>query len=70
MTDIHAKNNVEWTEEHVNLFTRNNVTNVAQCLVECKQLKFPSSNQIAKAERDIALLLKAKNKYIHNPRKR
>lgn len=65
--DIHAKRNIEWTDSHAQLFDRNGITNIASVLVECKHLKFPTSEQIEKAEKDIAKLFKQKDKFIYNP---
>lgn len=62
------KNNVEWTEEHVSMLEKNGVQNIANVLVQCKHLKFPTVEQIEKAEKELAKLDKHKTKFIHNPK--
>lgn len=66
--DNYAKNNVEWTQNHVDMFTKNGMTNIANVLVECKHLKFPTSEQIAKAEKNLATLEKRKDRFFYNPK--
>lgn len=66
MDDIYAKNNVEWTEEHASMFDKNGIKNIAQVLLECKYLKFPTSEQIEKSEKELAKLDKHKNRFLYN----
>lgn len=68
--DIHARNNVDWTESHVTMFIKNGVTDVAKVLYKCKHLKFPTNKQMEQAEKDLAIIMKQKDKKLHNPRKK
>lgn len=58
MDDIYAKNNVEWTQVYVKILEENGPINIADVLVGCKHLIFPTNEQIEKAEKALAKLEK------------
>ena len=62
ITNTYARNNVEWTNSHVELFEKNSITNIAKVLVECKHLNFPTKEQFEKAEKDLEKLEKYKRR--------
>lgn len=66
MIDIHAKNNVEWTDSHVEIFVKNGLKNITNVLVECKHLKFPTKERIEFAEKELAKLDKHKNQFLYS----
>lgn len=61
--DKYAKSNIEWTDSYVELFNKNGIKNIAKVLVECKYLKFPTSGQIERAEKELEKLEKYKNRF-------
>lgn len=38
--DNHAKNNVAWTESHINMFIRNNISNLNRLLIDFNQEEY------------------------------
>lgn len=61
--DIHDKNNIAYTKEHVDRLMKIGVPNLASCLLEFQNLKFPTNEQIEKAEKNLNSL--EKNKFLY-----